>query len=214
MDRGTENSAQLPATKVVMIGHYGVGKTALCRRMQDEVFSHSTNTTIGIDFFSKRCDKHNVTLNIWDTAGQERFHSVTTSYYRVADIFLVVFSVQDRESFEKVPFYLNEIEHFRKNENIPVVLVGNMSHEYISESSLPLTPKPAVAHSEAAEFAVSNQLPYYETSARTDMASVKRLFYSVASIAKESMHFDEQKMDDSNNTNLDQNSFSKISCCF
>jgi small GTP-binding protein len=196
-----------------MIGHYGVGKTALCRRMQDEVFSPSANTTIGVDFFSKRCEKHNVTLNIWDTAGQERFHSVSKTYYRVADIFIVVFSVLDRESFEKVPFYLTEIENLRKRENIPVVLVGNMSHEYISESSLPHTPPPVVTHSEASEFAGSNRLPYYETSARTDLASVKRLISSVASIAKESMEFDEQKKDN-NTTNIDPNSFLKISCCF
>jgi Ras-related protein Rab-1A len=196
-----------------MIGHYGVGKTALCKRIQDEIFSPAANTTIGIDFFSKRCEKHNITLNIWDTAGQERFHSVSTSYYRVADIFLVVFSVLDRESFEKVPFYLNEIENLRKRENIPVVLVGNMSHEYISESSLPPTPKPVVTHREASDFARSNSLPYYETSARTDLASVKRLFSSVASIAKESINFNEQKMDVTNYIDP-RDSFLTKSCCF
>ena len=35
------------------------------------------------------------TLHIWDTAGQERFESMTPTYFRGADVIMLVFSLID-----------------------------------------------------------------------------------------------------------------------
>lgn len=39
-------------------------------------------------------------LQIWDTAGQERFHNVTRTYFRGAAAVLLVYDICDRESFD------------------------------------------------------------------------------------------------------------------
>lgn len=43
-----------------------------------------------------------VKLQIWDTAGQDRFDAITSSYFRGADAVLLVYSVDDRTSLERI----------------------------------------------------------------------------------------------------------------
>ena len=88
----------------------GVGKTCLLLRYANDSFSPTFITTIGIDFKIKTVetdgkriklqaslefdcctscpDKPHIFLRaqIWDTAGQERFRTITTSYFRGAQV--------------------------------------------------------------------------------------------------------------------------------
>jgi Ras-related protein Rab-1A len=95
-----------------------------------------------------------VLLFQWDTAGQERFRTITSSYYRGAHGIIIVrvvchcgnvaltralvsvigvtfdvvvaqvYDITDRESFENVKQWLNEIERFACP-NVNKLLVGN-----------------------------------------------------------------------------------------
>lgn len=46
----------------------------------------------------------------WDTAGQDRFKAITTTYYRGAHGILIVYDITDRESFNHIKNWMNEIE--------------------------------------------------------------------------------------------------------
>lgn len=46
----------------------------------------------------------------WDTAGQERFKTITSSYYRGAHGIIIVYDVTDREAFNNVRTWMQEIE--------------------------------------------------------------------------------------------------------
>lgn len=46
---------------------------------------------------------------IWDTAGQERFHSLTTSFFKRAEGFVLVYDVSNRQSFESVSTWMKDI---------------------------------------------------------------------------------------------------------
>lgn len=60
----------------------------------------------------------------WDTAGQERFRTITSSYYRGAQGIIVVYDVTDRDSFDHVRQWMQEIERYA-GENVSRLLVGN-----------------------------------------------------------------------------------------
>jgi hypothetical protein len=62
----------------------------------------------------------------WDTAGQERFRTITSSYYRGAHGIIIVYDITDRESFDNVKQWLNEIDRYAC-ENVNKLLVGNKS---------------------------------------------------------------------------------------
>ena len=61
-------------------------------------------------------------LQIWDTAGQEKFKSLIPSYVRNAAIVLIVFDVNNPDSFEKVQSWVDFIKNL---ESCFLVLCGN-----------------------------------------------------------------------------------------
>lgn len=55
-------------------------------------------------------DGRKVRMQIWDTAGQDRFRTITSSYYKGAHGIMLVFDVTDRESFDAIRFWQQEID--------------------------------------------------------------------------------------------------------
>lgn len=53
---------------------------------------------------------HRVTQ--WDTAGQERFRTITNSYYRNANGIIIVYDITDRQSFENVANWYDEMNKY------------------------------------------------------------------------------------------------------
>lgn len=92
----------------------------------------------------------------WDTAGQERFRTITSSYYRGAHGIIIVYDITDRESFDNVKQWLNEIDRYAC-ENVNKLLVGNKCD---------LESKRQVDFEEAKAFADERGIPFLETSAK------------------------------------------------
>ena len=61
--------------------------------------------TIELDEFGEA-----VKLMIWDTAGQEEFDSLTSRYYKGAGAAVLVFSTEDRASFDALPSWKRKVE--------------------------------------------------------------------------------------------------------
>ncbi len=117
-----------------------------------------------------------VKLQIWDTAGQERFRTITSSYYRGAHGIIVVYDVTDKQSFDNVKQWLNEIDRYA-NENVNKLLVGNKSD---------LTEKKVVDYQTAKAFADEIGIPFLETSAK-NATNVEQAFMTMAAEIKTRM---------------------------
>ena len=147
--------------KLVLVGNCNVGKTALTRRFADKRFIEHYDSTIGIDYGSTIIKIPNsipIKCQIWDTAGQETFAPLIASYYKDTAGFIIVFDVTNRESFNKVKYWLKEIqENKNHNINVPKILVGNKIDKYNRRT---------VTKIEAINFAYKHNLLYQETSVR------------------------------------------------
>ena len=145
------------AFKFIVIGSSGVGKTAILKRLVDDVFTGESQSTIGVEFLATTLDVEgqSVKLQIWDTAGQERFRSIAKAYFRSAIGVILVFDLTDRKSFDELNSWLNDI-HALCDPNAVVTLIGNKSD---------LTENRNITSSEAEAFAQLHQLTYFETSA-------------------------------------------------
>jgi small GTP-binding protein len=110
--------------KAIVIGQSGVGKTTLIKRYVHNMFTADHYTTIGVDFQIKEIEVKGkcVKLQLWDTAGQERFHSIAVSYFRGANAFMLVFALDDLRSYERLPYWMNQVEEHKVSYSI---LVGN-----------------------------------------------------------------------------------------
>lgn len=159
--------------KFLIVGNAATGKTCLLRWFLDGKFKEQSLHTIGVEFGTKiiEVEGKSVKLQIWDTAGQERFQCVTRSYYRGAAGALVVYDVNDRDSFNAVQ---NWIAHVRELAlpDTTIVLIGN---------KLDLADElRQVSESEARQCAEENGVHvFFETSAKTG-TNVIEAFLSTA----------------------------------
>ncbi|KAK7598347.1 hypothetical protein V9T40_006582 [Parthenolecanium corni] len=150
--------------KFLALGDSGVGKTSFLHQYTDGRFSSKFISTVGIDFKEKRLiyksqgRSHRIHLQIWDTAGQERFRSLTTSFYRDAMGFILLFDLTNEESFLDVTNWLFQLKAHAYCENPDIILCGNKAD---------LEEKRVISEETAKEVAKFYNLPYLETSAST-----------------------------------------------
>ena len=147
--------------KLMMIGDQAVGKTALLVRYADDDFNEVLLPTIGIDFKIKTINLKGkiIKLQIWDTAGQERFRTITQAYYRGAMGILLIYDVTNTKSWSNVRNWVRNIEG-NAPQTVNKVLVGNKCD---------LEDKRKVSKEEGEELARHYQIPYLETSAKSNI---------------------------------------------
>ena len=144
--------------KLILIGNSGVGKSCILQRYMKHTFEETYKCTIGVDFLMKSLlikDK-TVKLQLWDTAGQQKYKSMVSSYYRGANVALIVFDLTSHASFDALPIW---IENYYKNgpEQKNIILIGNKK-DLIEERQ--------VTQEEAETFSETNNMMYFETSAK------------------------------------------------
>jgi len=145
--------------KLLVIGDSGVGKSSLILRFADETYQASYIATIGVDFKVKTLELQGsmCKMQIWDTAGQERFGPIMSScYYRGAMGFIVVYDVTDKQSFNNVRRWVEEIKK-SGSDDLPMMLVGNKCDQ---------ASKKVVSYDEAKDLADELGVHLLETSAK------------------------------------------------
>ena len=148
------------SVKVVAVGESGVGKTCLLIRFIRDTFDENSQATLGVEFMAKIIQtekQHRIQLQLWDTAGQELFRSVTRGYYRGSAGALILFDISNRDSFENVEKWLQDVKDVAR-EDVVLILIGNKSD---------LESKRQVKYEEANDFAQKFNMKYFEVSAKT-----------------------------------------------
>lgn len=148
--------------KVVVVGDSGVGKTCLLIRFIRDLWDEDSQPTLGVEFMTKivTTEKHRIQLQLWDTAGQELFRSVTRGYYRGSAGALLVFDVTNRDSFENIDRWLQDVKDVARSD-VVALLIGNKVDLCVNND------KRQVTKEEAEAFAKLHGMQYFETSAKT-----------------------------------------------
>ena len=173
--------------KIMVLGESKVDKTQLIKRYTKDQFGGVYLTTVGMDFQDKiiEIEDKKVRLQIWDTAGQERFRNVTKSYFQSSQGLVLVYDITDRESFEKLNFWVDNIKNFAP-ENAKFILVGNKCD---------LANERKVSYEEGENYAKNLNIKMFEASAR-DGTNVNELFFYLANEI-----YQDNKLKGNNNSN-------------
>ena len=157
--------------KILVLGESTSNKASLIRRYTKDQFGGIYLNTVGIDFQDKliQIEDKKVKLQIWDTAGQERFRNVAKNYFQNTQGFVLVYNITDRQNFEKLSFWLEQIK-LNASEKVKIVLVGN---------NCDLANERKVSIEEAEEFAKKNNMKFFEASPK-EGTNVNELFYYLA----------------------------------
>lgn len=113
--------------KVILIGHFGVGKSSLVQRFVHQKFSDQYITTIGVKIDKKivTVDGFQVTMIIWDIAGEDTQQKVPTSYRLGAHGALYVFDISRPSTYENLQAELDYLQQIIPG--IPVQVLANKS---------------------------------------------------------------------------------------
>ena len=65
-----------------------------------------------------------IKFGIWDTAGNEMYRSLISNYYANSSLVVLVYSIENRKSFDNIQNWLNEIKD-NKNSDTKIFLIGN-----------------------------------------------------------------------------------------
>lgn len=97
--------------KVVLVGHFGVGKTSLVKRFVHQKFSEKYLTTIGVKIDKKEVDigGNRVKLMLWDIAGESTALKIPQKYLSGAHGVLYVFDLSRKETYEHIQNDLFEV---------------------------------------------------------------------------------------------------------
>jgi len=122
--------------KIVILGHFGVGKTSLIRQFVESDFSEDYLVTVGVHVKKKDVviDDQQVSLIIWDVEGNTSIDKARTSYLLGTEGFIYVYDVSRPETFENLE---QEISYLAQHyPNIPVCVFGNKKDLFESSVSV------------------------------------------------------------------------------
>jgi len=176
--------------KISVLGNAYVGKTSLVKKFCTDEFDerhtpstcgkffnpqHNIVSLLGLDVEEKLIEIHGekVNLKIWDSAGQERFTNyLSSSYFQRKQGVLLLYSVDDRKSFEKVQFWMSQVNEKALKDVIKILVASKCDSENAE-----------VTTKEGAKLAEMYQIRFVETSSKEGVG-VAKPFYLIARAQK------------------------------
>jgi len=160
--------------KLIVIGDSSVGKSCLTLKATKNVFEQNYSATVGFEFFTFNIKINNtiIKLQIWDTCGQEIYRSLITNFYRNSSLALMVYAIDNLESYENVDFWLKDLRN-HSSPDVKVFLIGN---------KVDLEDKRKINKEVSSKYKDDNKLDlFFETSAKTGF-NAKAVFIEAAKL--------------------------------
>ena len=160
--------------KMIVIGDAGVGKSCLTSQASKGIFEESYSATVGFEFlvFNVKLNEKVIKLQIWDTCGQELYRSLISSFYRNSSLAMMVYAINNRESFMHIESWLKEVK-LQSNPDIKVFLIGNKSD---------LEEERKVTLDEAKTFKEEHSIHYFSEASAKNGINAKEVFIEAAKL--------------------------------
>ncbi len=113
--------------KIVIVGHFGVGKTSLIRRFVEDIFSEDYKVTIGVHILKKTVEINDKEINLilWDTEGTDDIEEIRKAYLLGTHGFIFVCDLSRPITYKNIE---SQIDYLKTNfNNVPILSIGNKS---------------------------------------------------------------------------------------
>jgi small GTP-binding protein len=170
--------------QLLIIGDSTVGKTSILYRYSEDKFNAQHLATVGIDFYTKDEKILNkvIRVKIWDTAGQERYKSLTNAFFRNANGIILVYDINNLETFENLKYWIQSInQNLGEKNDINKLIIGNkvdLNRE--------------IKKDDAENFAKNLNIPYFEASAKLNTGVNEAIEFLVKQIIIEKISPDRE----------------------
>ena len=180
--------------KMIVIGDAGVGKSCLTAKASKGIFEETYSATVGFEFlvFNVKLNDKVIKLQIWDTCGQELYRSLISSFYRNASLAMMVYAIDNGESFNHIETWLKEVK-LQSNPDIKIFLIGNKSD---------LEENRKVTTEAAKTFKDENGIHYFSEASAKNGVNAKEVFIEAAKLLYgEHLKYKESKFDKNQSDN-------------
>ena len=188
--------------KLIVIGDSGVGKSCLTNNAVKNTFEEAYNATVGFEFFTfnvKMCEKV-IKLQIWDTCGQELYRSLITNFYRNSSLAIMVYSINDKATFENIEMWLRELRT-HSNPDAKVFLIGN---------KVDLEKEREVTTEQGENYCKQNKIDLFmESSAKTGL-NTQNIFLKAAELLFDNYNKYQNKKNENENEDDDNKDENKV----
>jgi len=159
-DENNKNHVSMDESKIYkfcVVGDCKVGKSQILSRYAYDDFNIGYNPSNGVNFQIKKfiIDNTKIKVTLWDLSGDEKYQHLTRSYYKNSHVFLLVYDITKKETFNNAKKWISEYKNKNNNATF-IVLVGNKSD---------LNKSRQVSKIETQEYALNNGLLFCEMSA-------------------------------------------------
>lgn len=161
----------------MLLGSSKSGKSSVVHRFAESRYNGDGSNvyvpTCGAFFITKRIQTSNgitCKVQVWDTAGQAQYRSMAPMYYKSAAAAIVCYDARDRESYDSMREWLEELHR-----NVPA---GNIVLA-VAATKCDDDEQPTIPLREAVEFAHSQGAFHATTSAKMNLG-INELFQHVA----------------------------------
>ena len=118
--------AMQASKKIIILGHFGVGKTSLIRRFVSDSFSDNYKVSIGVHITKKVVEitvDNSMSLILWDLEGTDDLQIIRGSYLLGTHGVVFVFDVTRPSTFQNINKDIKIVAE--KIPNVPLLIVGN-----------------------------------------------------------------------------------------
>ncbi len=117
--------------KVLVIGY---SSRSFFDKHTKNLFKSDSEMEIGIEFNIKKININNKInkLQLWNCYDEDRYKFLIPAYYRGSNGILFIFDITSMSTFKKVFEWLELLDINKKNNSIPMMLIGNkkdLEHE-------------------------------------------------------------------------------------
>jgi len=120
--------------KVVILGHFGVGKTSLIRRFVQDEFSDKYKVTIGVHITKKvvtLSEEDSISLILWDLEGTDTLDQIRDAYLLGTHGLIFVFDISRPSTFQHLNRDLEIVA--KKVPGRPLLVIGNKKDLMLEE---------------------------------------------------------------------------------
>lgn len=113
------------AKKIVLLGHFGVGKTSIIRQFVTNEFLSDYKVTIGVHILKKEVTIKdiNVSLILWDIEGTDDINLINQAYLLGSHSFIFTYDISRPVTYKNL---LNQIDLLKiKHPNTSFKIIGN-----------------------------------------------------------------------------------------
>ncbi len=149
--------------RITIVGSEAVGKSRLSEIYCNSIIKENGIyiPTIGISVNAKELQiarNFNLTLYLLDLSGLKSFVKIRKFYYKYSNAVLILFDYTNIKTFNDITGWIEESRHFIKNQEIPIILIGNKIDHIENREEI---------KSQACKLAEQYKIPFFETSALT-----------------------------------------------